>query len=96
MQFNRLGEIASNKLRDNNPALAHQSDHKRPPNIAEKFSELYENEWTELYDELRDQGKSSEQAIGILLKTVKVWNYVYHFELYCRYNCNTPPGNVAD
>ncbi|WAQ97921.1 hypothetical protein MAR_022294, partial [Mya arenaria] len=43
----RLSSLASSKLRDNNPNITDLSDQNRPTKIAEKMSELYDNEWTE-------------------------------------------------
>ena len=48
----RLSALTSSKLRDNNPNLTDLSDANRPTKISEMFSELYDNEWTDAYDEL--------------------------------------------
>ncbi|CAG2202504.1 unnamed protein product [Mytilus edulis] len=43
----RLNEAAGNKLRDNNPNIADLSDINRPTSLAEKFSSLYTDEYTD-------------------------------------------------
>lgn len=58
----RLSALTSSKLRDNNPNLTDLSDANRPSKIGEMFSELYDNEWTDAYDEL-SQTKKEAAAI---------------------------------
>ncbi|KAH3806462.1 hypothetical protein DPMN_134782 [Dreissena polymorpha] len=45
----RLSALMSTKLRDNNPNIADLSDQFRPTKLAEMFSELYDNEWTDAF-----------------------------------------------
>ena len=64
--------MAGDRLRLNNPGIADLSDEYRPNKLAEKFSELYDNEWTEFYEDLEKPGSSEEQIIGQLLKLIQV------------------------
>ncbi|XP_052794075.1 uncharacterized protein LOC128227501 [Mya arenaria] len=66
----RLSSLASSKLRDNNPNIADLSDQNRPTKIAEKMSELYDNEWTDAYDDL-EKNSSGTDIISILLGVLK-------------------------
>ena len=43
----RISEIAGARLKSNNPAIADLNDQNRPSKLAEKFSELYDSEWTD-------------------------------------------------
>jgi len=64
--------MASRKLRDNNPNITDLSDQNRPTKLAEKMSELYDNQWTDAFDEL-DQTKMEEtEIIRILLQIFTV------------------------
>ena len=66
----------SAKLLNNNPAIADLSDADRPTKIAEQYSELYDNEWTDAYDILtRKIGTDDVTAIATLLGYLTVyWN----------------------
>lgn len=68
----RLSSIAGDKLRVNNPGIADLSDENRPNKLGEKFSELYDNEWTEAYESLEDVGVDEEEIIKKLLDILKV------------------------
>ncbi|XP_021364058.1 uncharacterized protein LOC110457213 [Mizuhopecten yessoensis] len=66
--LNRLSEIAGQKLRQNNPAITDLSTDNRPTKIAERFKELYANQWTDAFTELTSDHSCSEiKAIDILL-----------------------------
>ena len=57
-----------------NPDIANLSDADRPTKLAEKYSELYDNEWTDAFDILtKHQKKEDEVAIAILLDIIKVY-----------------------
>lgn len=66
----RLSSVAGDRLRFNNPAIADLSDENRPNKLAEKFSELYDNEWTEFYENLEDTG-SEEEIIGQIVQLLE-------------------------
>ncbi|XP_045203860.2 uncharacterized protein LOC123556869 isoform X2 [Mercenaria mercenaria] len=67
----RLSSMASSKLRDNNPNITDLSDQNRPTKIAERLSELYDNQWTDAYDVLEgsmQEGQIIQTLLGILMK----------------------------
>jgi len=67
----RLSKMASAKLRDNNPNIADLSDMNRPQKLAEQFSELYDNEWTDAYTMMENK-LDNRQIIVVLLDIVMV------------------------
>ncbi|XP_022323706.2 uncharacterized protein LOC111126515 isoform X2 [Crassostrea virginica] len=68
----RLSAMASAQLTDGNPAITDLSDVNRPTKIAEKFSELYDNEWTDAFEALTSQYHMSEkEAVDTLLRILK-------------------------
>ncbi|XP_060565687.1 uncharacterized protein LOC132724746 [Ruditapes philippinarum] len=67
----RLSKVASSKLRDNNPNITDLSDQNRPTKVAEKLSELYDNQWTDAFDILEQQ-MEEKQVIQKLLNTLMV------------------------
>ena len=67
----RLSEQVSVKLRDSNPNIADLNDEFRPTKLAEMFSELYDDEWTNAFALL--ENKFGEQdSIKVLLDFVMV------------------------
>ena len=53
--------------------MADLSDLNRPTKLAEKFSELYDNDWTDAFEVLTDQfGFSEEHGIKRLLDILMV------------------------
>ena len=69
----RLSQYTSAQLVQDNPNVADLSDLNRPTKLAEKFSELYDNDWTDAFEVLTDQfGFSEEQAIQRLYEIVMV------------------------
>ncbi|XP_053399108.1 uncharacterized protein DDB_G0290685-like [Mercenaria mercenaria] len=85
----RLSEQVSVKLRDNNPNIVDLSDQCRPTKLAEMFSELYDNEWTNAFSVLED-ALTEEQAIVVLLDTVMI---AYGF---CETKVNEPWQVLTD
>ncbi|XP_061164192.1 reticulocyte-binding protein homolog 2a-like [Saccostrea echinata] len=67
----RLSEIAGRRLLDNNPSIADLSTEIRPTKIGENFKQLYDNEWTEAFEELTEEGKTEEECIIDLLLIVQ-------------------------
>ncbi|OWF41297.1 uncharacterized protein LOC110462653 [Mizuhopecten yessoensis] len=51
----RLSKIAGSKLVHGNPAITDLSDANRPTKLSERYSELYDNEWTDALEELIDR-----------------------------------------
>ena len=64
--------MASSKLRDNNPNITDLSDQNRPTKIAEKLSELYDNQWTDAFDALESENKNEREILDILLESLMV------------------------
>lgn len=68
------------KLTDNNPNIADLSDKNRPTKLAEKYQELYDNQWTDafeitesIYKTEREGSRNAEtKAISILIKILMV------------------------
>ncbi|XP_021360238.1 uncharacterized protein LOC110454831 isoform X2 [Mizuhopecten yessoensis] len=67
----RLSTLASAKLSDNNPDITDLSDMNRPQKIAEKYSELYDNEWTDAYEYLTANGQDHQKTVADLLNVLK-------------------------
>ncbi|XP_063414513.1 uncharacterized protein LOC134696584 isoform X1 [Mytilus trossulus] len=79
--LSRLSEMMGSKLRDNNPAIADLNDQNRPMKLAEQFTELYENEWTDAFTDLQELTKDGSdekltdvESIQILLHMLKEIN----------------------
>ncbi|KAK3607097.1 hypothetical protein CHS0354_026304 [Potamilus streckersoni] len=69
----RLSEVASMQLTEGNPNIANLRDQNRPEKLAERLSELYDNQWTDCYQILIGNfKKTEEESIHILLWIVKV------------------------
>ncbi|XP_061184460.1 uncharacterized protein LOC133192473 [Saccostrea echinata] len=69
----RLSSIAGSKLAYNNPGITDLSDKNRPQKLGEKFSELYDNEWTDAIDSLTET-MEEKKAILMLRNALR---YVY-------------------
>ncbi|XP_060601829.1 golgin subfamily A member 6-like protein 7 [Ruditapes philippinarum] len=67
----RLSKFAGNKLVENNPAITDLSDSNRPTKLAEYFSELYDNEWTDAFEALKTAGYEEITAIETLRLTLE-------------------------
>ena len=80
----RLSQYTSAQLVQDNPNVADLSDLNRPTKLAEKFSELYDNDWTDAFEVLVDQiGFSEEQAIKRLLDILMVRTCNWIIMLVC-------------
>ncbi|XP_021367111.1 uncharacterized protein LOC110459261 isoform X2 [Mizuhopecten yessoensis] len=70
--INRMSSMAGKKLRDNNPELIDLSDSNGPLKLADKFSELYDNQWTSASEHLHTTCQmSNENAIQQLSSLTK-------------------------
>lgn len=68
----RISKLAGAKLTEDNPGISDLSDTYRPLKIAEMFSELYDNEWTDaLGTQISEMQKSEEDAIQNLLEILQ-------------------------
>lgn len=70
--------MAGQKLTENNPAIADLSDPNRPTKLGEMYSEMYDNEWTDAFEELEKGGYSEEESIETLRLTLLVGVHSYH------------------
>ena len=70
MDYSRLSKLMGQKLTDANPNIADLSDLNRPTKLAERYAELYDNQWTDAYD-LIDNGDESV-TIEALLAILRV------------------------
>lgn len=74
----RLSENISRSISDNNPNIADLSDINRPTNLVERFSTLYDDEWTEAFETLQqvqgyeDEKKAIQLLLGILMDCFQV------------------------
>lgn len=69
------------KLTDNNPNVADLSDKNRPVKLAERFGELYDNQWTDAYDVIEKYFGTEERTLGELLNILQVqlvWTFKYY------------------
>ena len=85
----RLSAFACDRLRDNNAAIADLSDENRPINLGEKFSELYDNQWTDAMERLEGNlGMTEMDAIQCLLDIIKV-DFLKFINFICKYKCHS-------
>ncbi|XP_060566866.1 uncharacterized protein LOC132725703 [Ruditapes philippinarum] len=75
--LSRLSAVASAKLTDNNPNIADLSDVNRPTKLAEQFSELYDNEWTDAFDALAKEQDESNNDKEACTKLLNVLNKIF-------------------
>lgn len=68
----RYSALAGAKMSHENPDIADLSDPYRPTKIAEMFSELYDNQWTDGFAALAKHG--DERAIQTLMSLLKETN----------------------
>ncbi|XP_052797112.1 uncharacterized protein LOC128229309 isoform X2 [Mya arenaria] len=66
----RLSKLAGDKLTKNNPDITDLSDPNRPLKLADKYNELYDNEWTNAFEVLVDSGYTEMEAIETLQLTL--------------------------
>ena len=57
------------KLTDNNPNIADLSDMNRPTKLAERYTELYDNQWTDAFEIINNN--NDNETIGLLLHLLK-------------------------
>eukprot|EP00105_Crassostrea_gigas_P020165 XP_011438886.1 PREDICTED: uncharacterized protein LOC105336327 [Crassostrea gigas] len=63
--------ISAHRPQDQNPEITDLSDPNRPLKLAEKVSELYDNEWTNAMENLENLDIQEDKGIKILLKIIK-------------------------
>lgn len=60
------------RLTDNNPNIADLSDKNRPVKLAERYCELYDNQWTDAYDVLEKRFEREQHIIESLFEILQV------------------------
>lgn len=68
----RLSEMMGKQMKNNNPVITDLNDPDRPLRIVEKFSNVFENEWTDTIDEIELVTGNEIAAIKILRSVVIV------------------------
>ena len=68
----RLSKIAGDQLKTNNPNITDLSDEYRPTNLGRHFAELYDNEWSDAYEEVQRDFQNEMRSIELLHNIVKV------------------------
>ena len=59
-------------MTDNNPNVADLSDENRPTKLAERYSEIYDNQWTNAFEQLTGSGKTDVEAVQQLYTLLTV------------------------
>ncbi|KAL3879249.1 hypothetical protein ACJMK2_031554 [Sinanodonta woodiana] len=71
--LNRLSSQAAARMTHNNPYITDLSDKNRPTKISERYSELYDNQWTDAFELLHTNHHLSEiEAIEVLRDVLSV------------------------
>jgi len=69
----RLSKMAGDKLRDGNPDIADLSDPNRPTNVGTYYSELYDNEWSDAFEELtKFDDDRKVKSLHIIMEVIRV------------------------
>lgn len=71
----RLSRSMGDKLTDSNPDIADLSDKNRPTKLAERYQEIYDNEWTDAFEIIQkipgeDEKNVTSVLISILMDTM--------------------------
>ena len=75
----RVSELAGAKLAAGNPNLVDISDENRPTKLAERYNELYDNDWTDAFDTLTAKGQTDEMVIKTLKDILMVVSIHFMF-----------------
>ncbi|XP_062620659.1 uncharacterized protein LOC134282254 [Saccostrea cucullata] len=67
----RLSRYASQQLTQGNPNIADLSDKNRPTKIGEKFALVYDDQWSEAFEALKEEGKTEETVVTELANLVQ-------------------------
>lgn len=94
-----MSRIAGARLRDGNPFITDLGDSNRPDKLAERFSELYDNEWSDVMEKM-PVDESEEHKVSILLNILKVTNYIiilhmFFFQKILTYTCKCLVAHFA-
>ena len=94
----RLSKVAGDKLRENNPNIADLSDQDRPTKLAELYSELYDNTWTDAFEILTkvDKKSSDRNAIDFLLESLMVTLFLQKTNNYVKLIWSTTSSEISN
>ena len=67
-----MSQVLGNKLTEGNAQVSDLSDPNRPISLADKFSQVYDAEWVDAYEELEKRKIIEVDIIKILADIVKV------------------------
>ncbi|XP_052214323.1 paramyosin-like [Dreissena polymorpha] len=67
----RLSKLMGQRLTDNNPNITDLSDKNRPTKLAERYSELYDNEWADAFEDLNAIYNDEQKTIAMLTVILK-------------------------
>ncbi|KAL3879250.1 hypothetical protein ACJMK2_031555 [Sinanodonta woodiana] len=71
--LNRLSFEAAARMTYNNPNITDLSDQGRPTKISERYTELYDNQWTDAFQNLQNSYQLSDtKAIEVLLDVLYI------------------------
>lgn len=70
------------KLTDNNPNIADLSDKNRPTKLAERYAEIYDNEWTNAFETFQQGDEDEDEKIVSLLINILMVNHLSIREIY--------------
>ncbi|XP_053400405.1 uncharacterized protein LOC128557247 [Mercenaria mercenaria] len=72
--LNRLSKVAGANLTDNNPNIADLSDPNRASKLAEQYSELYDNPWTDAFEvlETSDERRCIDYLLHIIVESYNI------------------------
>eukprot|EP00105_Crassostrea_gigas_P038557 XP_019922705.1 PREDICTED: uncharacterized protein LOC109618729 [Crassostrea gigas] len=70
--LSRLSQLAGVQMTENNPNVTDLSDINRPINLGEDFSEIYDNEYTDVLVYLKAKSVDVKNIQEKLLKTAEV------------------------
>lgn len=73
----RLSRVASQQLTQGNPNITDLSDGNRPTKLGERFSQVYDDQWSEAFEALKAKGKEEKEIVTELLNKVQdIYNFM--------------------
>ncbi|KAK3577658.1 hypothetical protein CHS0354_018281, partial [Potamilus streckersoni] len=82
----RLSKIAADRLQHGNVDIADLSDPDRPTKLQDVYTELYDNEWTDAFEELMEQRNVSDTCAIRMLLDILMCSFRMCREItWCRY-----------
>ncbi|XP_053391675.1 uncharacterized protein LOC128554417 [Mercenaria mercenaria] len=67
----RFSKVAGQKLAEKNADIADLSDPNRAMKLSERFSQIYDDDWTDAFQALGDRKMKSKEAIQVLMTILK-------------------------